>query len=79
MDLCPSWLLKAGGEGTYSPSGHVNLSLGIGVFLEGLKEAMVALFLKKPPLYQTDPSNYHPVSNVSFLGKVTERVAAEQF
>lgn len=39
----------------------------------GLKEAMVVSMLDP-----TEPTNYWPILSLSFLGKVTERVTAEQ-
>lgn len=57
----------------------VNLLLEISVFPEGLKETVILLLLKKPSLDPVDPANYHPVWNLTCLGKVTESVEAEQF
>lgn len=34
--------------------------------------------LEKKKSDPEDPSNYHPVSNLSFLGKVVEKTAAKQ-
>lgn len=76
---CPSWLIKPGSQETQGPLVEIiNLSLEMGVFPEGLKEAVVAPPLKKPTLDPMDMANYHPVSNLSFLGKEIERAAAEQ-
>lgn len=55
----------------------INSSLSYGTFPAGLDEAVIHLLLKKP----TGPAvlaNYHLVSNLHFLGKVVERVTAEQ-
>ncbi len=56
----------------------VNLSLSSGVFPEEMKLAFVTPLLKKPNLCVDDPNNYRPVSLLSFLSKLIERVVAEQ-
>jgi hypothetical protein len=43
-----------------------------------MKHAMVTLFLKKPILDASDLGNYRPVSNLSFLSKLIERIVAAQ-
>jgi hypothetical protein len=53
----------------------VNLSLKTGVVPDAMKEAMVTPLLKKstlPPIMK----NYRPVSNLSYISKVLERVVA---
>lgn len=42
------------------------------------KETVVIAPFKKPSLNPLDPANYHAVSSLSFLGKITERVVAKQ-
>ena len=56
----------------------VNVSLSIGKFPACLKVAVVTPILKKPGLDLNDLTNYRPVSNLQFIGKVLEKVVAEQ-
>jgi len=51
----------------------INLSLSSGNFHSTLKESVVSL-LKKPTLNTEDLSNYRPISNLSLISKITERV-----
>ena len=54
----------------------VNLSLSSGVFSKQLKSALVKPLLKKSNLDPNDLKNYRPISNLSFLSKLIERVIA---
>ncbi|CAI7935045.1 Hypothetical predicted protein [Podarcis lilfordi] len=66
LDPCPSWLIKAGREGLSDGlRGVVNASLREGAFPD-------------PYLDTATMAKYRPVSNLPFLGKVIERVVAEQ-
>lgn len=56
----------------------VNLSLSLGVFPTCFKTAMVKPLLKKPGLDADSLANYRPVSNLSFLSKVFEKVVSNQ-
>ena len=56
----------------------VNSSLSSGTVPANLKEADVIPLLKKPTLDKEDLKNYRPVSNLSFLSKVIERVVASR-
>ena len=52
----------------------INLSLSSGVFPEQFKSCSVHPLLKKPNLDKENLGNYRPVSHLSFLSKLTERV-----
>ena len=52
----------------------VNLSLSSGNFHHTLKESVISPLLKKPTLDKDELSNYRPISNLSLLSKITERV-----
>ena len=54
----------------------VNLSLSSGVFSKQLKSALVKPLFKKSNLDPNDLKNYRPISNMSFLSKLRERVIA---
>ena len=56
----------------------VNLSFQTGVFPQNFKHGLIAPLLKKPALDKEVFSNYRPVTNLSFLSKVLERLAAHQ-
>ena len=79
MDPCPSWLIKASRDGIAGWAKKViNASLREGVVPGSLKEAVVRPLLKKSSLDLENLSNYRPVANVPFLGKVLEQVVAGQ-
>ena len=54
----------------------VNLSFSSGSFPQCLKSAIVKPLLKKPGLNTEVYKNYRPVSNLTFLSKVIERVVS---
>ena len=56
----------------------VNASLESGIFPSELKSAIVRPLLKKPSLDCEILKNYRPVSNLSFLSKVIEKVVASR-
>jgi len=56
----------------------VNKSLDNGVFPAGYKDAIVIPLLKKSKLDPEALKNYRPVSNLTFLSKVLEKVVAAQ-
>ena len=56
----------------------VNQSLSSGVFPTLFKNAIVKPLLKKPSLDQNILKNYRPVSNLSFLSKIMEKVVLKQ-
>ena len=56
----------------------VNLLLSEGCFLTHFKSALVSPLLKKPTLNRDDMKNYQPVSNLSFLSKILEKVVASR-
>ena len=56
----------------------VNLSLSTGEFCTSLKTAIVTPLLKKPNLDCDIFKNYRPVSNLSFISKLIERLVSIQ-
>ena len=56
----------------------VNRSLDTGDFCEDWKEALVKPLIKKKSLGLQN-SNYRPVSNLSFISKILEKVTLDQF
>ncbi|KAF7235017.1 C-type lectin domain family 2 member D, partial [Varanus komodoensis] len=79
LDPCPSWLINDSkhGIGTWILE-VVNASLREGRVPAPLKEAVVRPVLKKASLDPEMATNYRPVANIPFLGKVLERVVAGQ-
>ena len=79
LDPWPTWLIKKH-LSALSPvlTDIVNRSLQEGYFPMSMREALVSPLLKKPSLDQETFKNYRPVSNLSFLSKVIERVVAFQ-
>ena len=57
----------------------VNISIETGVFPECLKNGYITPILKKPSLDRNDMKNYRPVTNLSFLSKIIEKVVSKQF
>ena len=56
----------------------VNLSLSTGVFPSQFKQAIITPLIKKPSLDREFMSNYRPISNLSFLSKLTERITKDR-
>ena len=74
-----SWrILQCSGHCLPTLACFVNVSLTIGEFPACLKVAVVTPVLEKPGLDLNDLTNYRPVSNQQFIGKVLEKVVAEQ-
>ena len=79
LDLIPTSRLQEVIEGCIPAITHlVNSSLDQGAFCDEWKEALVKPLIKKKSL-GTQNSNYRPVSNLSFISKIIEKVALEQF
>ena len=78
IDPIPTTLLKACIDSLIVPiTNIVNKSLKEGVFPSDFKTAHVIL-LKKPYLDKNDLKNYRPVSNLSFISKVVEKMVASR-
>ena len=55
----------------------VNISLQQGIFASEWKTSIIRPLLLKKPNSDPIPSNYHPVSNLSFLSKLLEKCAMD--
>src|SRR6218665_3013209 len=53
-----------------------NRSIQDGILPQSQKHSILISVLKREGLDATDPSNYRPIANVTFLSKIIERVAA---
>ena len=56
----------------------MNCSLSEGAVPDGFKSAVVTPLIKKSSLSKDDLKNYRPVSGLSFISKLVERVVASQ-
>jgi hypothetical protein len=79
LDPLPTWLLKKHLQ-IFLPilTTIVNTSLLSGSFPAELRKAKITLVLKKISLDKQQLSNYRPVSNLAFLGKLIEKVVSAQ-
>ena len=79
LDPIPMWLFR-NCLPELLPSVHfiVNESLRTGKFPSLLKEASIRPGLKKPSLDVDELKNYRPISNLTYLSKVLEKVVHEQ-
>ena len=79
LDPIPTTLLKSCIDSLIVPiTNIVNKSLKEGVFPSAFKTAHVIPLLKKPSSDKNDLKNYRPVSNLSFISKVVEKVVASR-
>ncbi|PIK38386.1 putative RNA-directed DNA polymerase from mobile element jockey-like [Apostichopus japonicus] len=79
MDPIPTWLLKDCLEPLLPIiTSLINISLRNGEVPDNFKYAHIRPHLKKATLDQNILENYRPVSNLSFLSKVLEKVVARR-
>ena len=79
LDSIPTFLLKL----CFNELGPiitnlVNLSLSEGIFPSSFKQALVQPLLKKPSLSTDDLNNFRPISNLTFISKILEKVVASR-
>ena len=79
LDPIPTSLVKECADILFTPiTKIVNYSITEGSFLNCFKMAYVTLLQKKPSLDRNILKNYRPVSNLSFISKLIEKVVAKQ-
>jgi len=80
LDPVPTWIVKKAAE-VLSPvlSVMCNASLLSGRLPVTHKHAVVFPRLKKPTLDADDVNSYRPISNLSFVSKLVEKVVASRF
>ena len=79
LDPLPTWLLKKHLHFIMPVLCHiVNVSLETGQFPSELRKAIISPVLKKPSLDRQQLGSYRPVSNLSYLGKLIERVVSSR-
>ena len=57
----------------------MNVSIATGVFLSAFKKAFVTPLLKKTTLDSNDVKNYRPLSSLSFVSTIVDKVVAARF
>jgi len=79
LDPIPTILLKSCLDVLITPiTSLINMSLAEGSVPPAFKSAVVTPLLKKTTLPRDDMKNYRPVSNLSFLSKLLEKVVAKR-
>ena len=79
LDPIPTILLKACLDVIIKPTTDIiNTSLRYGFFPDGFNYAHVNQVLKKPTLPKEELNSYRPISNVSFISQILEKVVANR-
>ena len=79
LEPIPTRLLKSCSDSLLPPiTKLINLSLSSGTFPPAFKFVHVTPLLKKPSLGKEDLKEVRPLSNLSFISKLIEKVAASQ-
>ena len=77
LDPCPTWIIKeCQGELLPVITHIINLSLSTSIMPDALKEALINPLIKKALLNSEIFKNYRPVSNLTYISKLIERVVA---
>ena len=76
VDFMPTTMLKST-VGIMAPliTRLANMSFSSGVFPSALKQGRVTPLLKKPGLDRCDMVNYRPITNLSTMSKILEKLA----
>ena len=79
LDPVPTNVLKQSINVLAAPlTAIINAPLTSGVFPASLKKGVIHPSIKKPSLDREQLLNYRPITNIAFLSKTLERVAAKQ-
>ena len=79
LDPMPTWLVKRAADVLAPVITNVcNASLQTGHFPDSQKQARMTARLKKPSLNPDDLNSFRPISNLTFLSKIIERIATKQ-
>jgi len=80
LDPAPTWLVKRTGDVLAPVIAHMcNMSLAQSKMPDRSKRAIVRPLLKRHTLDPNDPASYKPISNLSFVSKVVEKVVDARF
>ena len=78
-DFIPTWLLVKCIDTLIEPITRLfNMSLSMGIFPSLFKSSQITPLLKKQGLDTSNYSNYRPISNLNFIGKVLEKIVLQQ-
>ena len=79
LDPIPTSVLKNCFDILITPITHIiNISMETSTFPQNFKEAHVRPLLKKTSLPKNELKNYRPVSNLSFISKILEKIVANR-
>jgi hypothetical protein len=79
LDTIPIWLFKENVEILVKPlMSIINQSFRSGRVPSKIREALVTPILKKPTLDKEVLKNYRPVSNISYVSKIMEKIVCSQ-
>ena len=79
LDPFPTHLLKQCIDDLIVPiTTIINLSMREGVVPPDFKQALVTPIIKKKTLCRNELNNYRPISNLSFLSKILEKIVAKR-
>jgi Reverse transcriptase (RNA-dependent DNA polymerase) len=79
LDVIPTWLLKLLSPVLTAPiTTLANLSLSSGIFPSSFKYAQITPILKKPTLPPCQPSSYRPISNLTTISKLLEKLCLKR-
>ena len=79
LDSWPTWLVKKHLHALLPTLMHlINASIRDREVPLAMKQAIITPILKKPSLKTNELSSYRPVSNLSFISKILERVICDQ-
>ena len=79
LDPFPTRLLKQCIDDLIVPiTAIINLSMREGVVPPDFKQALVTPLIKKKTLCSNEFKNYRPISNLSFLSKILEKIVAKR-
>ena len=79
LDPLPTRLLKQCIDDLIVPiTAIINLSMQEGVVPPDFKQALVTPLIKKKTLCRNEFKNYRPISNLSFLSKILEKIVAKR-
>ena len=79
LDPVPTWLVKTCCD-LLAPTitEVVTMCLQLGIFSDSHEHALMRARLKKPSLDPLDIKSFRPISNLSFLSKVAERLVVDR-
>ena len=79
LDPVPAWIVKECSE-LLSPvlATMINVSFSEGIFPSRLGSAIISPILKKPNLNPFELKSWRPISNLSFVSKLFERIAVSR-